>query len=481
MRKKILAMLPVGLVALSLTGCGDNSNAQLADKIERLTDRYALARTTGFGLTGPRTYTVTHTINAAEIPADMSIQAVKLDELLALRPEIQQAYDDPAALPGQKAVLARMLAETDLAHAYYLGQAAEDSYDLAKAGTTALQPYANQVDLLLGVIAKRQGDRESIIDTLQTGNAGNNIEIDGVDQLEQRAQAIQSLIDQALEKVREHEAAAEEAGRDIESYDRLQLELATEARALSGEPQFNTLVQSIDAWLEARIAEIKAESNSLLAAAHSQSAELNQHDLDMVNQVVADLQASIDEVRAEIRNNRDAVRDAQNDKNTAATALDTAFRDVNEQMETLVFTRLSEGIAMAEQAAALYGGIATTGGAQEAMQQEQLTALLVQLQLSHQFAIETSGYKSAIDALLANGEIVLGQNLAGDLEALSASLSAQLDAIKQDAAPAQDAAAELVGRLSGRAGEGSQAATLLAEQSAKLEAIRSGLGNLPYN
>ncbi|XAL99414.1 hypothetical protein OT109_17765 [Phycisphaeraceae bacterium D3-23] len=480
MRKKILAMLPVGLVALSLTGCADNPNTQLSDEIEALTDRYALARTSGFGLTGPRTYTVAHSVDSAQVPADMSSQAVKLDELLAMRPDIQAAYDDPAAQPGQKAVLARMLAEIDLAHAYYLGQVAENSYDQAKTGTTALQPYANKVDLMLGVIAMRQGDRATIIDTLQTGNAGNNMQIEGVQQLEARVQAIQSRIDAALEEVRKHEAEAEDANRDVGSYDELQLELAVEARPQTGEAQFSTLNQSVDAWLQARLAEIKAESHTLLAAAHTQSAEMNQHDLQMVQSVVAGLEESISKVRDEMTRLRGEVTAAQREKDAAATELDNEYQEVNGQMQQLVFSRLTQAIDKAAGAAALYGGITATGGAQEAMQREQLTAMLVQLQLYHQYAIETSGYKSAIDGLLANGEIVLGRSLASDLETLSSDLEAQLAAIKAEAAPVQDAAADLAGILVNRAAAGSLAADLLTEQSDRLEAIRSGLAELPY-
>lgn len=473
-------MLPVGLVALSLTGCGNDPNAQLSDQIETVTDRYALARTSGFGLTGTRTYTVAHTVDAASVPADMSTSAVKLDELLAMRPDIQKLYSDPAVLPGQKAVLARMLAEIDLHHAYYLGQAAAKSYSHAQAGTTALQPYANQVDLMLGVIAMLEGDRESIIDTLQTGDAGNNMRIDGVDQLQARVQQIQSRIDDALAKVREHEAQAQDASSDIASHDQLQLELATEARALTGEQQFNVLNQSVEAWLQARLAEIKAESNSLLAAAHGQSAEMNQHDLEMVQSVIAELEESIGKVRDEISRLRGEVRTATNDKDNALTALDTAFRTVDDRMSTLVFSRLTEAIAKAQSASDLYGGVTTTGGAQEAMQQEQLTAMLVQLQLYHQYAIETSGYKSAIDALLANGEVVLGPTLAGDLQTLSNNLAAQIDAIKAEAGPVHDAAVELAGSLAGRAGSESALGELLAEQSTRIEAVRTGLADLPY-
>jgi len=479
--KLLLAALPLGLATAALTGCGNANSAAHSNTVAQLADTMAITQKSGLGLEdADRHYSVDHDHQGWTIPGDPSPAAEKQDELNALVDEIQAAHTAANGSPEQQAVLARMLADIHLSEARYLGGVAQNSYEHARSRATDLQPYADKINAIQGLITILKGDRELIIETLQTGNTGGAVDIDGINQLQERADAIQARLDEATAAYEEYEAQAQELADTVLEFEQAELELKTESRTQTGDPQFDTLDRAVEAWLKARLAEIEAEYNALLGSAERQNADLNAADLVQVQSVIEHLEQGIASVRDDIDSLRSKVNDAQTERNSAANELADAYDTVDARMEALVFLRLELAATRAGEAVAHFQSITTTGQARNAMRREQLSAMLIQLGLMQQHAVSLSGYKAAIDTLAANGEEVLGASLANTLANRSSALGAEVAAIQAASealiTAASDLSSELVRDFSGD----TAVAETLSRQNEHLQAIESTLGELPY-
>ena len=479
--KLLLAVLPIGFAAASLTGCGNNANSQVSTDVERLADKLAITQKSGLLLDDKDRY---YTADQAEgdwvIPADPSTAAARQDELNALAVEIETTFADASATDAQKAVLARMLGDIRLSDAQYLSATAQNSYGHARSLAVDLQPYADKINAIQGLITILKGDRELIIDTLQTGDTGGVVEIDGIDQLEARAQAIQGRLNEAQAAYEEYEAKAEELSDTVQEFEGRELELKTAARTQTGDAQFDSLDEAVEAWLKARLAEIESEYNVLLGSAERQNADLNAADLVQVQSVIEQLEQGIASVREDIASLRTRVQGAQSERNDAADALSDAYNTVDARMEALVFNRLTKAGEQAGQAATYFGGIVTSGQAQSAMKREQLNAMMTQLNLMQQHAVSLSGYKSAVDTLAANGDEVLGADLANTLQGRSADLQSRIEAIQAAAEPLLVAAQDLSGTLLNASSSDTAQAQTLSQQNEYLQNVEATLDALPY-
>lgn len=473
--KLLLAVIPVGVAALTLTGCGDNANAEFNTDIQRLAVRYDMNQTVGSDLAeADRAYSVTRVVDGVSVPADYTDAALRQDELNVLLAEMRSVQGSyPDASPRQKAIVARMMAEIQYNNAKYLGNAAARSYGPLRAETTGLLPYADRIDSIQGVITIYEGDRDIIIQTLQSGSNEGAIQIAGIDQLRERADEIQSLIDEASQASDGYSQQAQEHNDSVVEYEQLELELRTQARALNGEARFDVLDQAVRAKFEARMAEIEAEYNALLAEVEGANTTLHGDHHTQVQSVIEGLRSRIALVREEIDNYAAEVRTARSDKNTAIGELEGAYDSLDSRFQVLVIDRMDEAITSAAEAVTLYQG--RQGGAQSTDRVDTLNAMAMQLQLMYQHGVTLSGYKSALETLAANGETVLGSGLAGAINARITALDGKVTELKGQMETLLTDADEMTSTMRADGEDG-----LKANFEGQFDSIRSGMGQLPY-
>ncbi len=482
MRTKLLvAVIPAGVAALSLTGCGDNSSAQVNADIQRLAVVYDMKQTSGTELPdAERVYSTPQTVNGVAIAADHSDAAIRQDELNAMLAELEAAHNNAAASPRQKATVARMMAEIQYGNAKYLGNLAAASYVPLRSTATQLQPFADRIDAIQGVITIYEGDRDIIVETLQSGSDEGVMQVSGIDQLRERAEAIQNLIDESSEAAESYTSQADQYADTVIEYEQRELELRTQARTLSGDEQFDVLDQAVRAKLEARMAGIEAEYNALLAEAQSANTTRHSDNLAQVESVIEGLRARIAAVREEIEAYAAEVRGAKNEQSDAIDDLVDAYRDLDTQIDVLVFNRLADATESAAQAVELYRSRGAAAGARDtSTTTDTLNALTMQLQLMYQHAVSLSGYKSALETLAANGDTVLGANLANSLGNRIDALDSQVQDLKTAAGELLAEADEMTNTLpAAGADETDNPKAALEDQ---LDTVRTGMSGLPYS
>lgn len=481
MRTKLLvAVIPVGVAALSLTGCGDNTSAQVNADIQRLAVVYDMKQTSGTDLPeADRVYSMPHTIDGIPVAADHSDAAARQDELNAMLTELEAAHNNAAASPRQKATVARMMAEIQYGNAKYLGNVAAASYVPLRSSATQLQPFADRIDSIQGVITIYEGDRDIIVQTLQSGSDEGALQVSGIDQLRERAEAIQALIDESSDASETYSGQADQYSDTVLEYEQLELELRTQARTLSGDAQFDLLDQAVRAKLEARMAGIEAEYNALLAEAQAANTTRHGDNLEQVESVIEGLRARIAAVREEIEAYATEVRGAKNEQGDAIDDLVNAYRDLDTQIEALVFSRLEDATESAAQAVELYRGRSAAGVRDSAGTTDTLNALTMQLQLMYQHAVSLSGYKSALETLAANGDTVLGADLANSLSSRIGTLDTQIQGLKDAAGELLAEADELTNTLPAAGPD--ETDNPKSGLESQLDTVRSGMGDLPYS
>ena len=467
-----VAVLLTAAMAMPLSGCKDNTSAQINEEIARLAVQYDLNLSAGTGLgDSQRVYTAPVSNGQYTLPADYSGLAQRQDDLNAMVGELETVYHNADASPGQKASVGRILAEIHFIDARYLGQSVIQSYGTLRNDVGNLQSYADQIDSIRGVITIYEGDRDIIVQTLQSGGADGSVRVSGIDQLRERAEAVQALIDASASASGEYAAQAVVSGEQVAYYEQLELELKTKARTLSGAARFDVLDQVIRAGIQARIAEIESEYNTLLADAVREDAARHTAHQEQLDQVIEGLRDRIAQVREEIDGFAAEVRDAKSAQREAVDTLDDQYNQVDGQMQFFVFDRLEEAGDRAEASVVYYQAMAAGDGGQGSSRSATLNAMVLHLQLMDQHIVALNGYQSALEALLANGQVVLGAGLAGDLSQRVGDLEAQIQELTAASGEVLSQADDLAGSLR-RGTENGLAQTI----NGQLDAIRANLG-----
>lgn len=443
MTKLTTCMLLAGVVGL--TGCeGPSPEQQTAEKLSALLEKmsrldFAQAPVAENKLT----YTNGTVIDGVTLRGDTSFDAVYIDQALTLLPEARQIAQ--SGNPTQKQAANTVIASILTDEGSYLTNQAERVF---QEGTSKISFLRERADMVKAILAHNQalaGDGAVVIDTLQTGNIGNNKSVEGITQLQDQVAKASESAAEARSELAETLATIEQLREQVLEYESLDLELTNEADAAKAEARFAKLEKATQAMKEAELAEAKADALETDAEVLAGQAELAESRKELSQKVVDELEAKVEQIKAERRTVADKLAQLEQDRKDALAALAKAYNNLDAMMQVGGFDRMAEASQRFNEAdQALTEANLGSRGELRRMALYTLHARSLQQQ-----TLAAQTYAAMLSTLTAAGPDVLGSDLHDTIAQRIGQMEALETAVQQAATDLDETASTTVSSVSG--------------------------------
>jgi len=438
-----------------LIGCAGQSDDQLtAEKLEQLIDRvdrleYAFAPTEA----NAQAYTRGETVSGVELPGRLAFDAAYIDESLTLIPLAQDIAQ--SGNPVQQQAARSILASIYTDEAGYLINAADRVFQQQSGRFSSLRTHARNAEQILAHNAALAGDGAVIIDTIQTGQTGTGMTVDGIRQLSEQVDAAQAAYTEATNKLAQTRETIDELRDEVLEYESLDLQLTNEANASSSDARFPKLEKATEAMAQAARAEAKADRLATDAEVLENQAELAQTRRQANEAVISELEGKIEQIRAERKLVADKLAELEADRQAALKALAEAYNEMDAMMQVGGFDRMAKATEKIESA----GEALAAANQSRRRELRQMGLYTLHARSLHQQGLAARTYAAMLSTLAASGPETLGSGLHEAITTRIEQMNALEASVKEAAAELQTEAEPTVSAMGGLDAESTKGQT----------------------